>query len=155
MEKISKYVLWVLLALSVVLVFLFYAVTGDDTIDVAGDSFSVPTFTNPVLFWSYILVAFVSIATIVAVVKQYMIKFKTDKTSAIRSLLYAAGLIVLLLITFLIGSGEKLDIIGYEGTDNVGFWAQFTDMCLYTVYVLSAIAFLGIVASFAIKFIKK
>jgi hypothetical protein len=48
-----------------------------------------------------------------------------------------------------------MDIIGSEGTDNGGFWAQFTDMCLYTVYTLGVIAALAIVGSYIYKIIKK
>ena len=33
---------------------------------------------------------------------------------------------------------EKLDIIGYEGTDNQGFWAQLSDMMIYACYALVA-----------------
>ena len=155
MQKISKYALWALLAISFVLLLLFYLFTGEETIDVAGDSLSVPTFTDTVLFWAYALVAGVAICTVWSVVKQYIIKFKTDRKAAIKSLVTATVLIVLLLITFLIGNGDKMDIIGYEGTDNQGFWAKFTDMCLYTVYTLVVVAALSIIGSYVYKFIKK
>jgi hypothetical protein len=37
-------------------------------------------------------------------------------------------------------------IIGYEGTDNVGFMAQLSDACLYITYILVAATLLVIVA---------
>ncbi len=155
MQKISKYALWGLMALSFILMLCFYLMTGDETIDVAGDALPVPTLTNPLLYWVYILLGCVALCTVASVALQYAIKFKTDKQAAIKSLLTAAALVVLLIITFFIGSSEKMDIIGYEGTDNVGFWAQFTDMCLYTVYTLVVIAALAIVGSYIYKIIKK
>ena len=45
----------------------------------------------------------------------------------------------------MIGSPEKISIIGYEGTDNFGFWAQFTDMIIYATYALF-IAIIGTIA---------
>ena len=56
------------------------------------------------------------------------------------SLEVLAGSIILLVITWFMGSPEKLEIISYEGTDNVGFWAQATDMFLYSLYALFTIA---------------
>lgn len=154
--NISKYILRVLMIASAVLLVCFYLFTGDDTIDVAGDALSVPTLTDPMLYWAYALVAGVAVCTIWSVIKQYILKFKTDKTSAIKSLATVGALVLILLVTFALGSGEKMDIIGYEGTDNEGFWAQFTDMCLYTMYVLIALAVLAIVGSSIYnKFLRK
>ncbi|MBP5743177.1 MAG: hypothetical protein J6W49_07060 [Paludibacteraceae bacterium] len=155
MQKISKYALWGLMALSFVLLLCFYLMTGDETIDVAGDALPVPTLTNPLLYWVYILIGCVALSTVASVALQYVIKFKTDRKSAIKSLLTACALVVLMVVTFFIGSSEKMDIIGYEGTDNQGFWAQFTDMCLYSIYALVVIAVLAIIGSYIYKIIKK
>lgn len=155
MQKISKYILWALMAISFVLLVCFYIFTGDDTVDVAGDALSVPTFTNSLLYWGYALTACVAVCTIWSIAKQYAIKFKTDRKSAIKSIITVVALVVLLLVTFAIGSGDKMDIIGYEGTENQGFWAQFSDMCLYTIYVLLFVAIAAIVGSYIYKIINK
>jgi hypothetical protein len=36
-----------------------------------------------------------------------------------------------------LGSPEKIDILGYEGTDNVGNMARMSDAIMYLVYILT------------------
>lgn len=50
-------------------------------------------------------------------------------------------------ISWAVGSPDKLDIIGYEGTQNEGFWAQFSDMIIYTAYVLFAATIIAWICS--------
>jgi hypothetical protein len=40
-----------------------------------------------------------------------------------------------------------MEIIGYEGTQNEGIWAQVTDMFIYTTYTLLVLIILSIVGS--------
>ena len=56
------------------------------------------------------------------------------------SLYVLAGSIIVLVITWFMGSAEKIDIIGYDGTDNQGVWAQISDMFLYSLYTLFTVA---------------
>ena len=56
------------------------------------------------------------------------------------SLYVLAGSIIVLAITWFMGSPEKLEIISYDRSDNVGFWAQATDMFLYSLYTLFVVA---------------
>ena len=37
-----------------------------------------------------------------------------------------------------LGSPEKVEILGYEGTDNVGNMARMSDAIMYLVYILTA-----------------
>jgi hypothetical protein len=63
------------------------------------------------------------------------------------------SLIVLLLVTYLIGDGSEMEIMGYEGTDNKDpFWLKVTDMCLYSTY---ALLFIGALAALLGGFFKK
>ena len=39
-------------------------------------------------------------------------------------------------ISWFLGDAGRLDIIGYEGTDNEGFWAQYVDMVIYATGIL-------------------
>ena len=46
------------------------------------------------------------------------------------------GFVVLALVCWFLGSPEKIHIVGYEGTDNEGAWAQLADAVIYACYFL-------------------
>jgi hypothetical protein len=46
-----------------------------------------------------------------------------------------------------LGSGERLSIIGYEGTENEGNWARFTDMIIYAIYALFVLVITAIIGA--------
>ena len=52
-----------------------------------------------------------------------------------KSLMGLVLMVVVLVFSWSIGSGEALVIPGYEGTENVPFWLKITDMFLYTLYI--------------------
>lgn len=97
-----------------------------------------PRFTELLLDWTYVLVGIVCLVTIGVVIWEFIKNCKYNKPKAIRSLVTVIGFVVLTLICWFLGSPEKLEIIGYEGTDNVGFMAQMTDALLYLTYILTA-----------------
>jgi hypothetical protein len=59
-------------------------------------------------------------------------------------ILLFAGIFV---VSYLMGSGERMSIIGYEGVQNEGTWAQISDMFLYTVYTLIVLIIIVIAGS--------
>lgn len=100
----------------------------------------VVTGTNLFVVLMYILIAVAAIVTLASGCSSLAARFSTDPKGAIFSLLPWILLCILLLITWFMGSGEKMDIIGYEGTDNQGFWAQATDAIIYSSVALIIIA---------------
>ena len=56
---------------------------------------------------------------------------------AMNQLCIVLGFVALIVICWLLGSPEKVQIIGYEGTDNVGNMARLSDACLYLTYILT------------------
>jgi hypothetical protein len=63
-------------------------------------------------------------------------QWKADKKKAMFSLCVLIAFVLLFVICWFLGSPEKIQIIGYEGTDNQGFWAQLSDMMMYASYAL-------------------
>lgn len=155
MKSISKISLLVLLILSVIIGIVFYAAGSSGSIEVGGESLDIPTYTETLMNWAYFLMGLTVFVTLVSAVMQYIQTIKVNPKNAIKSVVSVGLLIVVLLVSFFVGSGEKMDIIGYEGVDNEGFWAQFSEMCLYSMYVLVAIALLAIVGTSVFKKIKK
>ncbi len=137
-KLISQITMWVLLALGVVVVAMFFLGGSAGSLEVAGDYLDIPKFSDLFLTWVYILLAIVVLVTLFFVCVGQVNLFKTDKKKAIRTLCVIVGFIVLCAACWFLGSPEKIDIIGYEGTDNQGTWAQLSDAVIYMCYALVA-----------------
>lgn len=137
--KLSYYVLYVLFAAILVVIGLFFF--GGDAKDGAvimgvDPEMWQPAYTDALLYLTYALFAIVSISAVVS----FFHFLVSNPKASMGSLYVLAGSIVVLAITWFMGSPEKLEIISYSGTDNVGFWAQATDMFLYSLYTLFVVA---------------
>ena len=98
----------------------------------------IGTFTNLFLGTNYVYFLLVLLVTLFFVIVAFAGNFKKDSKKAIFTLCVLAAFVLLFVVCWFLGSPEKLDIIGYEGTDNQGFWAQLSDMMIYACYALVA-----------------
>ena len=135
-KLLPKITLWVLLALGIVFIALFFLGGSNGTLEVAGDFLNIPRFTNAFLIWVYILLAIVILVTLAVVIVEFANNWKNNRRKAYMTLGVVCGFILLACLCWFLGSPEKINIIGYEGTDNVGFWAQLADAVMYLVYIL-------------------
>jgi hypothetical protein len=139
-----------LVLISFVMLIAFFATfgQGSGTIDsAAGEAIQVPLLTDAIIYWVYALFGIAIVVSIVAALGQFVKSLISNPASAIKSLipiLLFAGIFV---VSYIMGSGEKMNIIGYEGTQNEGTWAQIADMFLYTVYTLIVLIILAIAGS--------
>ncbi len=139
--KISYYVLYALFAAILVVLGLFFFggdAQGEAVLTGVDPEMWQPAYTDALLYLNYAFFAFVSIAGVLS----FFHFLVSNPKASMGSLYVLAGSLILLAITWFMGSPEKLEIISYEGTDNVGFWAQATDMFLYSLYTLFVIAVL-------------
>lgn len=135
--KLSKISLWALMLIGVVVAVVFFLAGNEaEGYEVAGDILAVPKCTGLFLTWNYVLFALAILATLVFVCAGFVSSFKQDKKQALTTLGVLVGFVLLFVICWLLGSPEKLHIIGYEGTDNQGFWANLSDMMIYATYAL-------------------
>ncbi len=137
-KLIPKISLWVLMAISVVFTIMFFAGGTNGSLEVAGDFLDIPRFTDLLLDWTYVLVALVCLITLGVVVWEFAKNCKYDRKKAISTLAVVLGFAILIVVCWFLGSPDKIDIIGYEGTENVGAMAQMTDAMLYLTYILFA-----------------
>ena len=135
-KLIPKISLWTLLALGIVVIAMFFLGGSDGTLEVAGDFLDIPRFTDLFLVWNYILFGLVVLITLGVVVVEFCKNWKTDRRKAITTLGVVIGFVALACVCWFLGSPEKIDIIGYEGTDNEGFWAQLSDAVIFGCYTL-------------------
>ena len=143
---ISKVTLWALLAIGLVIsALVFLGGNEAEGLEVAGDTLSVPVFTDLFLNWNYFLFGLAVLVTLVFVVIGFSNQFKADKKKALFSLGIVVAFVLLFVVCWCLGSPEKITIIGYEGTENEGFWAQLADMMMYASYVLVCGVILSII----------
>ena len=133
-----KVTLWVLMAVGIIASVMFFVGGSEGSLEVAGDFLDIPKFTDILLYWNYVLVALVIIATFGFVIAKLVETFKVDAKKGLVSVGVVLGAVALCAICWFLGSPEKIEILGYEGTDNVGAMAQMTDAIMYLVYILVA-----------------
>ena len=135
-KLIPKIALWSLLALGIVFVAMVFLGGSNGSLEVAGDYLDIPRFTDAFLIWNYILFGLVVLITLAVVVVEFVNNLKTNRRKAFMTLGVVCGFIVLACVCWFLGSPEKINIIGYEGTDNEGFWAQLADAVIFACYFL-------------------
>lgn len=152
---ISKITLWVLLLVGVVISAMIFAGGSNDTLEVAGDYLAIPVYTNLFLNWNYILLGLAVLVTVVFVIAGFIAQLKKDTKKALVTLGIVILFVALFVVCWFLGSPEKINIIGYEGTDNQGFWAQLADMMMYASYALVCGVILSIICGAVVSRIKK
>ena len=84
------------------------------------------------------LVALVILVTFGFVIAKLVETFKVDPKRGLTSVGVVLAAVALCVICWVLGSPEKVEILGYEGTDNVGAMARMSDAIMYLVYILTA-----------------
>ena len=133
-----KVTLWVLMVVGIIATALFFLGGSEGSLEVAGDFLDIPKFTNALLFWIYALVVLVILVTFGFVLAKLVETFKVDPKAGVRSVLVVLAAVGLCALCWFLGSPEKIEILGYEGTDNVGNMARMSDAIMYLVYILTA-----------------
>lgn len=144
-KLVPKVTLWILLALGIIASVMFYVGGSAGALEVAGDFLNIPKFTDVFLTWIYLLVALVVCVTFGFVIWKFIETFKVDKKKAITSLGVIVAAVLLCVLCWFLGSPEKMEIVGYEGTDNVGNMARMSDAIMYLVYILVSATLISLV----------
>jgi hypothetical protein len=151
-QTIVQIFYWVLLAVSVLLIVLFYVKNGDVNPD---DSWSKqisdfgPTL-NYYLYWSYILVGLALFFTLIFPIANMV----SNPKSGLKTLVALVILGGLLFVGYQLGDGTVMDIPGYTGSDNVPERLKLTDMGIYMMYFMFAGAILAMIYSTVSKVFK-
>lgn len=148
-SKISRWTLYAMSVVTVVLIGLFFLAGNvqpeQQYAELVG--LTEPTFTDALLYWVYILLGITILAVFVFSIYGFANNFMHNRKKAINSLVTLLIFAVLLVIAYSIGDGEPLNILGYEGPDNVKGMLKLTDMWLYTIYILMALTILAMLIS--------
>ncbi|MGN0035605.1 MAG: hypothetical protein ACI36X_00050 [Bacteroidaceae bacterium] len=137
-QKISGRILLALLLITLVLLGMFFFGGEADAASrvVADAEMSQPAYTDAWMYWMYILLGITICVTLVAAILKLVGNFIDSPMAALKSLAGIIALVVVLGVTWAMGSEEPLVLPGYDGTDNVPFWLKLTDMFLYSIYFM-------------------
>lgn len=97
---------------------------------------SQPIFTDMLLYWAYALLVITIVALIVFAIFGFLHTLKVNPKGAMRGLLVLVAMVVILGISYSLGSGEILNIPGYDGGDNNPGTLRVVDMWLFTTYFM-------------------
>jgi hypothetical protein len=145
-KYIPKVILWLLMLAGIYVIGAFFG-GGDskETHEVAGDVLAVPANTDLLLYWTYALVGVVIAVTFGFFLVKYISSFVTNIKGAIVTTVVLVAAVGLCYLCWHFGSDAKVEILGYEGTENVGFMARLTDAIMYLTYILTGATLVSLV----------
>ena len=137
--KVSYYVFYVCIALILVVLGMCFGVGYNET-NAAG--LVEPANTPALMYLMYGMFAVTVVATLIGAIAQFGGALKDNPKGAIKSLLGLILLVVLLIVTYNVGSSETV-VLGDGSEYSDATMLKVTDMFLYSTYVLFAIAAIG------------
>lgn len=105
---------------------------------------SQPKFTDIVLYWAYILLIVTVACWFIFGLFGFLKQFKESPKKALGGFLTIAAIAAMLIVFYLIGNGQLLNIPGYSGHDNNPGTLKMTDMWLFSCYVMLGLTVLSI-----------
>ena len=133
-KKILNILFLVLIGISLVLLGLFYF--GGE---VKGAALPTPNFTDPFLNWGIILIFISGIVTLLAELANIVLQPK----KALRTLLSIGIIIVIVLISYAMADDTPLEF-GYKNPDNVSETLIFSDVFIFTTYIMFGISIIAL-----------
>lgn len=142
--KISYRILYVLLAITLITVALFFGVGYDNPVG----ELNYPLNTDLLLFVTYGMMGLAVLVSMVAVAVQFVHAWRQNRKRAYRLAFGVCAFVLLMLVAFLLGSSDPVMLgEGQQYTDV--FWLKATDMFLYSIYFLLGLSVLCIVLALA------
>lgn len=139
--KISYTILYVLLALILIVVALFFGLGYDNPIG----EVNWPVNTDWLLGLVYGMLVMAVLVTAGAVAKQLVCVWKQNRKRAYRLFAGIGLFIMLMLVVFFCSSSLPMQVGGEAYTSVL--WLKVADMLLYAIYVLLALALLLVILS--------
>lgn len=144
-EKLSRYVLTFLWSIAGIVFVLYFAIGFTQPSDIVPGQ-NQPLLVNILFCVGYIVLACCILLMLWSVVRAFQLRGKQSERVfglPVMQIRYAIGglLLVVLLITFLFGSGQPFKVNGHLFADTL--WLKITDMLINTTLVLFFLACCG------------
>ena len=133
--KVSYYIFYVLIALILVVLGLFFCVGYNNPVG----EYNAPEHTETLLFLMYAMLGVCVIVTVVGSLAQFVTGLKDNPKGAMKSLLFVGLFVAVLAVSYTMGSDAP--VVKGDGTEftDAG-WLKLADMTLYAIYFLVATA---------------
>lgn len=129
--KISYYIFYVLIALILVVLGLFFMVGYDNPMG----EYNAPEHTETLMMLMYAMLAVCVLVTVIGGLAQFVLSLKDDPKGGMKSLLALVLFVAVLVVAYAMGSEEPLVMAdGSQYTDVK--WLKLSDMMLYAIYLL-------------------
>jgi hypothetical protein len=148
-QKISTLVLWACMLITIGIFGFFYSGIINDPEEVNTVQISL------ILNWLYVILIVSIAVTCIFSLMQFLFKWKRDRQSMLQPSIGICVVAAILIISYVSGDGNILPIQGYKGNENTYFWLKLTDMWIYTLYVLLALAIIALFGGIIWSHIKK
>ena len=140
-SRISKPMFYVMMAVTLVIIGLFFFVGFGNTETLNGNDLLSPMFTDALLYWIYILTGLAVILVLVFGIVSFAKKLKDSPKEAVKSLMGVVVLVALFVVAYLLSSGDAIVVNGkplVDGDNNPIAASSYvlTDVLLYVQYVL-------------------
>jgi hypothetical protein len=132
--KITKVLLWVLIALSIFFALMLFMNTTEEDVKWVGNS----------LKFTYVILILAIAAVILSSLYIFTMKLIAKPKSAIMTIITIGILGVIFLIAYSKSSDIPLDMPNYEGPDNVPGPLKWSDTGLFMMYILFGLSLLAI-----------
>ena len=133
--KVSYYIFYVLIALILVVLGLFFCVGYNNPVG----EYNAPEHTETLLFLMYGMLGVCVIVTVVGSLAQFVTGLKDNPKGAMKSLLFVGLFIAVLAVAYTMGSDAP--VVQGDGTEFTDArWLKLADMTLYAIYFLVATA---------------
>ena len=136
--KVSYYVFYVCIALILVVLGMFYFVGYTNPVG----EYNEPQNTEALIYLMYAMFGVTVVITLIGAIAQFGGALKDNPKGAVKSLLGLILLVVLLIVTYNIGSSETV-VLGDGSEYSDVTMLKVSDMLLYSTYVLFGIAAIG------------
>ena len=133
--KVSYYIFYVLIALILVVLGLFFMVGYNNPMG----EYNAPEHTETLMFLMYAMLAVCVLVTVLGGLAQFATSLKDDPKGAVKSLVALALFAAVLIGAYVMGSEEPLTMAdGSQFTDVT--MLKLSDMMIYAIYLLLAVA---------------
>ena len=146
-SKIASIVYYVLIALSVVVLALFFTVGFGNMESLPSGYYRSPAMTDLLMYFMYGLMAICTICTVAGAVtaKGGKVDSNMPKWGKLMASIGLWLFVPALVISFFIGS--KTPVLTGTGIYENAMWLQVTDMMMYTIYILLVAMVVGLIIS--------
>jgi len=135
--RMSYYALYVCIALILVVLGMFYFVGYNNPVG----EYNEPAHTETLIYLMYAMFGICVAVTLIGAIAQFDAALRDNPKSAIKSLLGIVLLVIVLVVSYSIGSDAT--VMTGTGAYTDAFWLKITDMLIYSIYFLLGVAAVG------------